>query len=388
MSAQKPKQDVKVKIFASSKQQKSYDRRDEERITDVIRNEVLPKVKPEYHSVSVKVERNVDGTPKSLVAYMLRKDTYTADVAKVVIDQDYKVQEVQENYDDSLEVGDEAEEEVDYAEPPAEYDAVDFVAGTPVPEIQTAKAAVEAVAQLAANIGLTPKVLLGPDASVANYKHALKSGLHGFVNVGHGYPGGIVLDDGRLRSTWFDGLTNEPLSPAVVYFNSCKVHNPPLQPAVMSAGARTYIGGIVNLLIGPSEKVCQCFWTKALIDGWRMEDALKQCELDNYPRTGDHGISGDLEKFRAGHIIVFQHVNFRGHHRHIFWMENNLNHPEDNSLNDQISSFAVISGTWKLYQHSNFIAQLGGKYGPGEYRWVEAVGVKNDQVSSLRCIKA
>lgn len=382
------KQDVKIKVFASAKQQKTYDRRDEEQIADVIRKEVLPKAKAKYHSVSVKVERTADGTPKSLVAYMLRKDSYTADVTKVDVDQDYKVQAVQEDYDDSMEVGDEAEEEADGAGSYADYDTVDFVAGTPVDEITTAKDAVEAVAQLAANAGLTPKVLLGSDASVANYKHYLASGLQGFVNVGHGYTGGIVLDDGRLRSTWFGGLTNAPLSPGVVYFNSCQVHNPPLLPSVMSAGARTYIGGIVNLLIGPSEKVCECFWNKALLQGARMGDALPQCESAHYPNTGAHGITGDMEMFRTGHIIVFQHANFRGHHRHIFGMESNLNHPEDRSLNDQISSFVVISGTWKLYRHSSFRVSLGGEYGPAEYRWVGSAGVQNDQVSSLRCIRA
>ena len=382
------KQDVKIKVFASTKQQKAYDRYNEKEITDVIKKEVLPKVKVEYHSVSVKVERNADGTPKSLVAYMLRKDSYTADVTKVDVDQNYNVQRIQENYDDSLEVGDEAEEEADVPGSYTDYDTVDFVAGTPVPEIPTAKDAVKAVAQLAANAGLSPKVLLGTDASVANYKHYLRSGLQGFVNVGHGYTGGIVLDDGRLRYTWFTTLTNAPLSPEVVYFNSCQVHNPPLLPAVMSAGARTYIGGIVNLLIGSSEEVCKCFWNNILHQGARMGDALPQCESTHYPNSGAHGITGDMELFRTGHIIVFQHANFRGHHRHIFGMESNLNHPEDRSLNDQISSFVVISGTWKLYRNSNFRVPLGSEYGPGEYRWVGSAGVQNDQVSSLRCIRA
>ncbi len=381
-------QEIEIKIFASSRQQKTYDRRDENQIINVIRNEVLPNTQVEYHSVRVKVEREVDGNVKSLIAYMLRKDSYTADITKVDVDSEYNVETVQENYDDSTEIGDESEEESDEGDSYSTYDHVDFVAGTPVPEITSAKKAVEEVARLASNAGLTTKVLLGTDASVANYKHYLSAGLFGFVNVGHGWPGGIVLDDGRLRSTWFNGLTKKPISPSVVYFNSCQVFNPPLQPAAMSSGARTYIGGIVNLLIGASEEVCKSFWNRILIDGERMEDALLEAERNRYPSTGAHGISGDLEIFRAGHIIVFQHANFRGHHRHIFGMEHNLNHPEDRSLNDQISSFMVLSGTWKLYRHSNFRVGMGSEYAPGAYRWVEAVGVKNDQMSSLRCIKA
>lgn len=69
-------------------------------------------------------------------------------------------------------------------------------------------------------------------------------------------------------------------------------------------------------------------------------------------------------------------------------MERNLNHPADRTSNDEISSFVVVSGTWKFYRHSNFRVGLGGEYGPGAYRWVEAVGIKNDQVSSLRCVRA
>ncbi len=260
------------------------------------------------------------------------------------------------------------------------------VVGTCCPDIPTAKQAVEYVAALAEAAGFTPKILLGSDATVANYKYYLKRGVFGFVNAGHGYPGGIILDDGRLRSTWFAGLINRPLSPAVVYFNSCQVHNEPLLPAIMAAGARTYIGGIVNLLIGPSEAVCKCFWKKILIQGNSMGKTLTKCEARNSPNKGDHGLSGDKGKFRAGHIIVFEHANFRGHHRHIFGMEKNLNHPEDNSLNDKISSFIVLSGHWRFYRHHNYTAPLGGNYGPGEYRWVEAVGIKNDDVSSLRSI--
>jgi hypothetical protein len=65
----------------------------------------------------------------------------------------------------------------------------------------------------------------------------------------------------------------------------------------MKSGARTYIGGIVNLLIGPSEEVCKCFWDKVLAAGGEMGQALKDCEAAHYPAQGAHGISGDLGLF-------------------------------------------------------------------------------------------
>ncbi len=378
-------QSIPVKVFASPKKQRFYDQQDEDKVVDIIRQEILPKAKADYYSVSVKVKRETDGTPKHLIAYMLRKDTYTADVVKINIDKAYKVQDTQDNYDDSMEIGDEDEDETSYLDGDT-YASVEFVAATPVPGIPTAKAAVETIHKLALKAGLNSKMLLGTDASLANYKKYLASGVMGFVNVGHGYPGGIVLDDGTLTSSWFSGLSGKPLNPGVIYFNSCQVFNNPLQPAVMNAGARTYIGGIVSLLIGPSEEVCKCFWNRSLFQTDTMKESLSDCEKKHYPSTGAHGISGDMGLFTTGHVVIFQHIDFRGYHRHIFARERNLNHPDDRTMNDKMSSFVVLSGTWKFYRHANYVGPVGGVYPPGIYRWVADVGISNDQVSSLRCI--
>ena len=148
---QKPKKKVEIKVFASAKGQKFYDTQNEKKIVDAVSNHVLPKSKIEYSSVKVKVKRKDDGSPNYLVAYMLRKDTYTADVVKIDVDKNYKVKGTDENYDDSL---DDDEEEVGgltYSE------QVDFVAATPVPEISTAKAAVETLHQLAQTRDYRPR---------------------------------------------------------------------------------------------------------------------------------------------------------------------------------------------------------------------------------------
>jgi hypothetical protein len=283
---------VKIKVFASPEEYRAYDTQDEGQIVDVVRQQVLPREKAEYHSVSVKVKRKDDGSPHYLVAYMLRKDTYTADVVRVDVDENYQVRSFEDDYADTEDDDDEGEDEEGVT-----YESYDFVAATPVPEIPTAKAAVEKVHQMAVNAGLKSKVLLGADASVANYRHYLASGLKGFVNVGHGNTSLIVLDDGPLYASWFQSLSGKPVAPAVVYFNSCKVFNNPLQPAVMQAGTRTYTGGILNLGIGTSEEVCKCFWNKALAQDAAMGKTLKDCEQAHYPTQGAHGISGDLGPF-------------------------------------------------------------------------------------------
>ena len=321
-------ENVEIKVFASGKKQKFYDTQNEGLIVDVIRNHVLPSAKAEYHSVKVKVKRKGDGSPEYLISYMLRKDTYTADVVKVDVDDNFQVQAIEEDYDASYD-----EEEEEDSEGDTTYalgESFDFIAATPVPEIPTAKQAVEKLHKMAVRAGLKSKMLLGEDASVANYKHYLTSGVKGFVNIGHGNTNCVVLYDGLLSSSWFNSLSSRPLAPAVTYFNSCKVFNPPLQPAIIDAGARTFIGGIVNLYIGPSEEVCQCFWNKVLTTE-RMDKALKDCEKAHYPTEGAHGISGytgsfliivsEIEKYKvvlygkdatAGDLVAFIHCYYSG----------------------------------------------------------------------------
>ncbi len=290
--------DVKVKVFASTKKFKSYDIQDEPKITEVVYAEVLPKFNVDYYEVDIKVIRKKDETLDYLLAYMLRKDSYTADVIKIEIDENLDVLDIIENYDDSVE--EEDEEEDNYAEED-DYGSYDFIVATPVDNIASAKEAVIAIYNQARSAGLKPRMLLGKQANLRYYKYYLQSGVKGFVNIGHGYSGGIVLDDGRLTASWFQGLSNNPLNPAVVYFNSCKVFNDPLKSAIMKAGARTYIGGITNLLIGPSEQVCRCFWDAVKLRSIRcMGNTIRECERLKYPNVGSHGIIGDYGPFKEG----------------------------------------------------------------------------------------
>lgn len=301
-------EDVKIKVFASGKRQKSYDATDEKKISQVFREQVLPSTKRDYHSVNVKVKRNQDNNPEYMIAYMLRQDTYTADVVKIKVDEQFDVKEIVENYNDQEDYDDEdsMQSNLDYAD-----EAYDFVVATPVPEIPTALQAIDFIYNIATSSGYMVKKLIGADATVENYKHYLQLNLKGFVNVGHGYPEGIILDDGRLRYTWFQGLVNRPLHPAVIYFNSCQVFNPPLLPEVMNSGARTFIGGIINLLIGMSEEVCKAFWDSIITKKTQMGAALSAAELTHYPTSGAHGIAGDHGLFRADKLVGILAVNNR-----------------------------------------------------------------------------
>jgi len=269
-------------------------------VQKIIRDRVLPQSKAEYHRVDVKIKRKEDQTPQYLVAYMLRKDIYLVETVKVDVDTSFNVKGIKFQYDSSEDKEDEDEEIKSLSTRDKGYDCgYDFIAVTPVPDIPTALEAVEILNSLATSVGLRSRMLLGTEATVENYRQFLTCGLKGFVNIGHGCTDFIMLDDGILDYDWFNSVVNEALKPGVVYFNSCEVFNDPLKSAVMNAGARTFIGGILPLWIGPSEEVCKCFWGNILKSSINMDDALHKCEQENYPETGAHGITGDLGPFNV-----------------------------------------------------------------------------------------
>lgn len=270
-------------------------------VEKLITGELLLATSEPYLKVHAVPKLRRDGSPQSIVAYMLRAYTYTADVVRLNIDNEGKVKSIETSYlADEEEARDSLPEEAQAAIRPAGRRlGPQMVFGTPVPELVTAKKAVEYAYNVATAAGFSCKKLLGAAASVANYKKYLTANCLAFGNVGHGYTGGIVLADGNLTSSWIASQAAKALWPEVVYFNSCQVFNPPFQPAIMGAGARTFVGGIINLLIGPSEEVFKCFWTGVLQTTAAMGATLQKCEKAHYPVPNAHGISGDLKKFET-----------------------------------------------------------------------------------------
>ena len=86
------------------------------------------------------------------------------------------------------------------------------------------------------------------------------------------------------------------------------------------------------------------------------------------------------------HVILFEHRNFHGAHKHVFTREPNLNAPDDNYFNDRVSSFVILSGLWVFFRDAQFQNPYAGgtEFGPAiDGSWVEALGIKNDDMSSL-----
>jgi hypothetical protein len=89
-------------------------------------------------------------------------------------------------------------------------------------------------------------------------------------------------------------------------------------------------------------------------------------------------------ELKMSEIVLFQHKNFRGAHKHLYGSEANLASPDDNFFNDKISSFVITSGSWQFYRDVNFTGPASVVFAPGRYNWVESVGINNDSISSVR----
>jgi hypothetical protein len=95
-------------------------------------------------------------------------------------------------------------------------------------------------------------------------------------------------------------------------------------------------------------------------------------------------------------IILFEHPNFRGAHRHVFQTEKNLavTHggaqpgPAGGQFDDRTSSIVVIEGTWILYENRDL---TGDKHevGPGAFPNVgDNLHIPHDFISSVELKKS
>ena len=86
-------------------------------------------------------------------------------------------------------------------------------------------------------------------------------------------------------------------------------------------------------------------------------------------------------------VILFEHVNFHGAHKHVFVEEANLNAGDESFFNDKVSSMVVVEGNWTFWRDSNFRGPASRTLGPGTYANVEQSGIPNDSVSSLSAVR-
>ncbi|MBF0297969.1 MAG: hypothetical protein HQK51_04575 [Oligoflexia bacterium] len=245
----------------------------------------------DYRRADMKVIPN--GVNRDVVVHLVSKDVYSFETAIMTVNKLNQVIAVKRNaIDPSI---------LAVLFPRCPDTTVDVVYATPCDDIPTAVGGVNTACDIATAAGYKCKTLIGSQATLAAYKNWMACpNLKGFGNIGHGNTSSILLANGQtLPHTYFSGLATTALNGLVVYYNSCQVHNNPLDPAIMHSGARTFIGGNVNLGIGTSEEVFKCFWDMATDNQRQMGAALTWCEQNHYPTTGAHGISGQTNFFKT-----------------------------------------------------------------------------------------
>lgn len=86
-------------------------------------------------------------------------------------------------------------------------------------------------------------------------------------------------------------------------------------------------------------------------------------------------------------VTLHEHSNFGGAKLPLYAPDPDLiDNPLPSSWNDQVSSIKVSGGSATFYKDINFEPGLFGwskTLDSGDYPWVEAVGIGNDQLSSF-----
>lgn len=270
-----------IRTIGSVAERKSYD---ENTLHETFRNEFLNEYDAPVNHVLIEEEED------QFLAHIANRNTYSYETVKFGYGDNH-INEAVRNYDMQ------GASTKPTTKTEADFSGYDFFIATPVPEISTANKMVDTIAAFAKATGYSPIVLKGDKATIANYQAAFTAGLKGFVSVGHGSPYGIMLYDGVLSNSWFDGLKGNALTPQVITLNSCQVFNDPFKSAILSHGARTFIGGITNLRIGPSELVTTGFWDTELYRPNESMGHTLMYENQLQPTAGEFGIGGDQGPF-------------------------------------------------------------------------------------------
>jgi Beta/Gamma crystallin len=119
--------------------------------------------------------------------------------------------------------------------------------------------------------------------------------------------------------------------------------------------------------------------------GWpAAEQQSRRSARDGNITAWEPGSSFNHRRCEMPHVILFEHANFHGQHKHVFGREPNLNAGDDNFFNDRVSSIVVLESTWAFYRNANFNGQYSRTLGPGLYPDVRNVDIQNDDMSSLQ----
>ncbi|TWP33424.1 beta/gamma crystallin-related protein [Leekyejoonella antrihumi] len=220
------------------------------------------------------------------------------------------------------------------------------------------------------------------------------------VLTGNGTPGGPPSGAARSTDSTLLNATGLPLARTGIELDhGIWVTTPPISiGAGQTGGWRTESSGFLTGTEGRAtyqggSVTATVHWDNPYVgsnsaDGTASGGDSRLFELAG---SGDNSTS-DFALWRSAappEIILFEHANFHGRHKHLCADEPDLAAPEDNTFNDIVSSIVVVSGVWEVFADIDYgrpYVRVGTpvRLGPGIYPNLDPVGITNDDLSSLR----
>jgi hypothetical protein len=273
-----------------------------------------------YHRAAIDVvDEDYDAEGDFLVVYFLRNDSYTTEISKITLLEHYQVLWIENDY--KLKKKDTSTEWLASERGTCPDPSIEIVLSTCETGIPTAVEGINYSYDAAVSAGYNTVKLLGSEENTTDIDHWLSCpNLKYWGRIGHGSTTGILVADGTLSYTYFDSLPAGALLGKSLYFNSCQVFLDPLKSSILNKDAYKFIGGICNLLIGPSEAVFKCWndnnFYQVPPPGGEPDEMCywsEECESSTgYPELGCHGCGGPGLIFREPGGLVPPVADFIG----------------------------------------------------------------------------
>ncbi len=322
LGAAQQAKEIPIKIFSSAFKHIPGLDNDAQSLIEKVREEFnlyYTKEKDrKFHQVALDlVDEEKDSEVDYLFVYFMSNGKYKTDVSRVILGDNYEFLLIESNYvPGQWETSAELEGE---AKGTCPDDSVEVLLSTCETGISTAVSAINTSYNDAVSAGYTARKLMGSEENTTDIDNWLCCpNLIYWGRVGHGYTGGLVLDDGNLTYSYFNSLGTNALQGKVLYFNSCEVFNDPLKSSILNKGAFKFIGGICSLYIGSSEEVFKCWNEKSFNQepppGGQTDEMCYwsvTCESSTgYPEPGCHGCGGPGEVFPTVGLPQAPEANF------------------------------------------------------------------------------
>lgn len=240
-----------------------------------------------YRQVKTQLIRDEKGKPSHYLVFLLSKTTHRVDVAKIAIDEKFKVINVQHNYKlQELDFKQQPGIELKHATCPD--NAMQFIAFAPN-DIQVEQDVTIDVANAATAANLKTIKLLKNDATRDNYlKYLSCPNVLGNFYDGDSNPQLFITVDGVISANDINTLLNKKFGYHMTnIWLACEAFNDPMKSAVIDgAETKKFAAGINDLAVGPSDKAGACAM-KAAIAKKPMKASFDAC-YNQFDIQSDH----------------------------------------------------------------------------------------------------